>query len=497
MDTDGQREARLASQNSEPDEPHSQLNSSHIDSGSSRHEPVGISGLSLVTERLIVFGALLLSQAIVQYWPNPLLLTTRGLLSFAAWALGLFGADRTSVLISVALVALGSGIFASLGTGPLTALVSFGENSGILLIMVLVPLVGIVIERGGYADALGEISQGIRQPAHLFGVALVLAHATGSVLLNASISLLWTVLAPIVVRMGKRPEDVLVPSLPRGYTASLLWTPSSVAMAIVLILTGASWTSVAGPGFVTSLCALALAILVEAGGPALTPDKHRDTVRLTSHRPQPAAWRKALGLAFGLGSFIAGVVILQELGLSVFQAIIPCVALTLVIWGGLIGKSGDVWKSVFRYFSKELPGLSSQFLLMTTAGFIGAALQSALKDGLPGVSLTVQLDPLVLTLVASLLVWVIAIAGIHSLIGMTIVHSVMAPFAKGVSPAHWSLTLLLGAALGFTISPVSATMLLTSAAAGKNTIEVGLRRQWKYVAVSWVVCSVVLTLLRI
>ena len=150
----------------------------------------------------------------------------------------------------------------------------------------------------------------------------------------------------------------------------------------------------------------------------------------------------------------------------------------------------------FRYFSKELRPIS-QFLLMTTAGFIGAALQSALKDGLPGVSLTVQLDPLVLTLVASLLVWVIAIAGIHSLIGMTIVHSVMAPFAKGVSPAHWSLTLLLGAALGFTISPVSATMLLTSAAAGKNTIEVGLRRQWKYVAVSWVVCSVVLTLLRI
>jgi TRAP-type C4-dicarboxylate transport system permease large subunit len=94
-------------------------------------------------------------------------------------------------------------------------------------------------------------------------------------------------------------------------------------------------------------------------------------------------------------------------------------------------------------------------------------------------------------------VWLISIFGIHALIGMTIVHSVIAPFAGGLSPAHVSMTLLLGAALGFTVSPVSATILVTSAVAGKNSIDVGFRRQWKYAGVAWIVCSVVLTLTKI
>jgi DcuC family C4-dicarboxylate transporter len=501
----------------------------------------------LARARVISFAVLLVLQMVVQFRPAPVLQTAAGLASFVAWILALSGADKTSVLISSALVLSGAAIFASMGTDPLTALVSFGENAGILMIMVLVPLIGIVIDLGGYADALGEIAEDIRRPAYLYGVALVLAYAIGSVLLNASIALVWTVLAPVATRMGKEPEDILVPSLPRGYNASLLWTPSSPAMAIALALTGATWTSVVKAGFFVSLFALVLAILVETRGPALRGNsRHRMTggkedvepdgvkeldlpgsVTQAStaqgsevqgsvaqgfvvsrqgrpqdghavHNPHATAWRKTAILALGLGSFIAGVVILQELGMSIFQAIIPCILLTLMVWGGLTGHPGEVWKSTGEYFPKRLPRLSNQFLLMTTGGFIGTALQIALKDGLPGVSAgALRPSTLVVTLVGSMLVWAISIAGIHSLIGMTIVHSVIAPFANGVSPAHMSMTLLLGSALGFTISPVSATILVTSAVAGKNSVEVGLRRQWKYAVVAWVICSVVLSLLRI
>ncbi len=461
--------------------------------------------------RMISFIVLLVLQTVVQFWPAPVLQTAAGLASFAAWVLALSGADKTSLFIALALVLCGTVIFASVGTGPLTALASFGENAGILMIMVLVPLIGIVIDLGGYADALGEIAEDIRRPAYLYGVALFLAYTIGSVLLNASIALVWTVLAPVATRMGKNPEDILVPSLPRGYNASLLWTPASPAMATALVLTGATWTSVVKTGFLMSLFALILAFLVEAGGPALRLNSRR---RMTGgqedaepdrpqgghaiHHPHAAAWLKIAALGLGLASFIAGVVILQELGMSIFQAIIPCIFLTLLVWGGLTGKPREVWKSALDYFPKRLPRLSNQFLLMTTGGFIGTALQIALADGLPGVSAgALRPSTLVVTLVGSLLVWVISIAGIHSLIGMTIVHSVIAPFANGVSPAHLCMTLLLGSALGFTISPVSATILVTSAVAGKNSVEVGLRRQWKYALVAWLACSVVLSLLRI
>ncbi|HHX29094.1 MAG: hypothetical protein ACOX4B_02775 [Bacillota bacterium] len=508
MDVDGQLEARPASEKAEPADPHTQMDSQRTNNVSRDRLPAVSERRLLAVARVASFSALLVFQTLSEYLPVPALQTAAGLAAFIAWIFALSGADRTSLWLSLALVTCGVGIFAAVGTDPLAALVSFGENSGILMIMVLVPLVGIVIDRGGYADALGEIAEDIRRPAYLFVVALILAYMIGSVLLNAAIALVWTVLAPIVVRMGKSPDDVLVPSLPRGYNATLLWTPSSPAMAVALALTGAAWTSVVKAGFLVSLCALAVAVLIEVGGPALRADKGRQEPATHDEGPPDStvrsnscgrsmAWRKTIILALGLGSFIAGVVILQELGQTIYQAIIPCVVLTLTFWGKLTGKPREIWKAAGEYFPKRLPRLSSQFLLMTTAGFIGTALQTALKDGLPGISVAVQPSTLTLTLVGSLLVWAISVPGIHSLIGMTIVYSVIGPFANGMSPAHMSMTLLLGATLGFTVSPVSATILVTSGVAGKNSVDVGLRRQWKYVLVSWIVCSVALTLLKI
>lgn len=488
--------------------------------------------------RFFVFCALLISQILIQYWPDPVLQFIGGLVSFLAWAIALLGADRTSVMLSLVLVVFGTVIFASMGTDLLTALAAFGENSAILLLMVLVPLVGILIEEGGYSEALAELAESFTHPVYLFGFAQILVYSIGSVLLNASIALVWTVVAPIATRMGKRPEDVLVPCLPRSYNATLLWTPASPAMAVALSLTGASWTSVVRAGFVTSLFALAIAMLVEVGGPALRPVERRashgeddsggagDGSSAEAHGlsgedsgpprcgnspdsphglgnipsstgdrlPHPTAWKKAGALATGLASFLAAVVVLQHLGQNVYQAIVLCIALTLVVWGSLIGKSKAIWKSSLEYFSKKLPGLSSQFLLMTTAGFIGTALQRAISSGLAGIPFALTLAKPVFTLAGSLLVWLLSTLGIHPLIGMTIVHSVIAPFTAAFSPSHVSMTLLLGAALGFTVSPVSATILVTSAMAGKSSIEVGFRRQWKYALSAWVVCSFVLSL---
>jgi hypothetical protein len=55
--------------------------------------------------------------------------------------------------------------------------------------------------------------------------------------------------------------------------------------------------------------------------------------------------------------------------------------------------------------------------------------------------------------------------------------------------------LLLGSSLGFNISPVSATILVTSSCAGRNCVEVGIKKQWKFVLATWVGGSILLSLL--
>ena len=391
MDVDGQLEARPASEKAEPADPHTQMDSQRTNNVSRDRLPAVSERRLLAVARVASFSALLVFQTLSEYLPVPALQTAAGLAAFIAWIFALSGADRTSLWLSLALVTCGVGIFAAVGTDPLAALVSFGENSGILMIMVLVPLVGIVIDRGGYADALGEIAEDIRRPAYLFVVALILAYMIGSVLLNAAIALVWTVLAPIVVRMGKSPDDVLVPGLPRGYNATLLWTPSSPAMAVALALTRAAWTSVVKAGFLVSLCARAVAVLIEVGGPALRADKGRQEPATHDEGPPDstvsptaadARWPGGRQSSWLWVRIIHSRRVILQNWPTIYQAIIPCVVLTLTFWE-LHGQAQRDLEGGRRVLSKRLPRLSSQFLLMTTAGFIGTALQTALKDGLP------------------------------------------------------------------------------------------------------------------
>ncbi len=117
---------------------------------------------------------------------------------------------------------------------------------------------------------------------------------------------------------------------------------------------------------------------------------------------------------------------------------------------------------------------------MTTAGFIGTAVKFATAGGLPGYLSALGENRLAFTAVVSCSVTLLSAACIHPQIGMVIGYSLVASVAPSYSPAHICLALLLGASLGFNLSPVSATMLVTSACAQTNSIEVGLKSHWRY-----------------
>jgi len=471
-----------------------------------------VRGAKVIRVRLIVFTALLALQTASEYIPGNMLGVVVGLAAAAAWLVAFSGADKASITVSLILVAVGTLIFTSLGVDFIEALTTFGENAGVLVIMVLVPLIGIVIELGGYTDALGAVSADVKHSVYLYGVALFLSYGLGSVLLSAAIALTWTVLAPILVRRGKDPSEFLVTSLPRGYNASLMWTPSSPAMATALLVTGATWKSVAIPGVALSFVFLAAALILELGQPLLSssviPGEPRedfgslkcdsqlgsreDGEGLITSNPKRAAWRKTAALTLGMGLFIVAVVAFESMGYSVFQAIVPCIAAALGVWGLLIGKARETWEGAADYIVTKVPAFSNQFLLMTTAGFVGTALRLALKNGIPGIPTAFHPHTSIVILLTSFLVLAISVAGIHPIIGMTIVHSAVIPFAGAVTPVILCLALLLGASLGFGVSPVSATILVTSACAGQNSIEAGIKKHWRYALVVWLISSALL-----
>jgi DcuC family C4-dicarboxylate transporter len=471
--------------------------------------------------RKAIFIALVAAEILVQYVDVPAIRVSLGPIALLCWAFAFGQADRMSKRISLVLVSIGALLYLR-NRVPISDIAgSFAQNTSVLMIMTLIPLVGVAVDLGGYADALSLASRSVRNPRSLYMLALLLSFTIGSVLLNAAIALLWVVLFPVVERLVKEPRWFLVKALPRGYDASLLWTPASPSTAVALTVSGATWTAIAAPGFAISLVMLAIAIAFEwrALRPAPVADETVTPAPATTAATAGAAatataaasgedrtadtWgsvdretkRKLAGLAIGLFSFIASIVVMEALGVTIYQAILPCVLGTLFVWTALLGKLPEAAKGLVKRLDDSMSRMSTQFLLMTTAGFIGTAVKFATAGGLPGYLSALGENRLAFTAVVSCSVTLLSAACIHPQIGMVIGYSLVASVAPSYSPAHICLALLLGASLGFNLSPVSATMLVTSACAQTNSIEVGLKSHWRYALVVLPVVILILSYL--
>ncbi|MGE5580136.1 MAG: hypothetical protein ACM3WU_08855 [Bacillota bacterium] len=453
--------------------------------------------------RKAVFIALVTVEIVVQYLDLPALRMLLGPVALLCWILAFGRADRTSKRISLILLSVGAFLYIR-SRAPLSEIVgSFAENTSVLMVMTLIPLVGVAVDLGGYADALSVASRTVRSPRSLYVLAVLLSFAIGSVLLNAAIALLWVVLFPVVERLVREPRWFLVKALPRGYDASLMWTPASPSTAVALTVSGAAWTSIAAPGFLISLAALAIAIAFEwralgptAGNEETTNEEtayEETATEGSSEEPVGSDTKRRLAaLATGLLSFIASIVVMEAFGVTIYQAVLPCVLGTLLVWTAFMGKAPEAVKGLVKRLDDSMSRMSTQFLLMTTAGFIGTAVKLATASGLPDYLAGLGENRLLFTAVVSCSVTLLSAVCVHPQIGMVITYSLVASVAPSYSPAYVCLALLLGAALGFNLSPVSATMLVTSACAQTNSIEVGLRRHWRYVLV--VLPVVILTL---
>lgn len=450
--------------------------------------------------RKAVFISLVIAEITAQYVDLPAIHMSLGPIALLCWVLAFCRADPTSKRISLILLSLGAFLYIRNGA-PLSEVAgSFAENTSVLMIMTLIPLVGVAVDLGGYAEALSVASRSVRNPRSLYVLAVLLSFAIGSVLLNAAIALLWVVLFPIVERLVKEPRWFLVKALPRGYDASLMWTPASPSTAVALTVSGAAWTSIAAPGFLVSLVVLAIAIAFEwrALGPAAgsnqvaataTTETAAETAATGTATAEPwgqvdaATKRRLAGLATGLLSFITSIVVMESLGVTIYQAVLPCVLGTLLIWTALLRKTPEAMRGIVKRLDDSMSRMSTQFLLMTTAGFIGTAVKLATAGGLPGYLAGLGANRLAFTAVVSATVTLLSVACVHPQIGMVITYSLVASVAPAYSPAYVCLALLLGAGLGFNLSPVSATMLVTSACAQTNSIEVGLKSHWRYALV--------------
>ena len=307
------------------------------------------------------------------------------------------------------------------------------------------------------------------QPAgRRFLILAYAAHFLGAFLNLAAL----TLLSDMVARPKDRQlKDRLAVALMVGFTSASSWSPFYVSVTVVLAaLPGLKWVDIAVPGLIMGILVVAVTALI-------------DRVFVRGARPRPpkgprvenANWRK---LSLLLGALMASVITLE----SQFHLSIP------VVLGMLAPPFAVIWLFISKGRQHEAPGLPRRVVasLDSLRGealiFIGA--------NLFGTGVARVLDPAAVAGLLNIAAWPdfakpLALAsfiilaggvGLHPVVLVILVGSVLPPEVFGMPPMVMALVMLGTWGLSTTSSPVSGTTLVVGRLTGESSFRLAWRR---------------------
>ena len=418
------------------------------------------------------------------------------------------------VLVMSALVATGSSRFIGIALIAISVCLllyaqaplgewerALGKNADLIVMFILIPLIGIPVQHGGYNDSLrGLFARYANSEGRYYALVSSMAAIVGSLISIAAVPLTFEVSRASRLSANKR---LLASALTRGFITCMIWAPTSATIALVVSVTSADWIAFAP-------FAIACAVIAEAIGVAMTLIAGRlrkglldEGIRAEPEEVSEARIdaRKVAELALFallLIGFIA--VISQAFGLSAIIVVAMASLAWPAIWMLAIRRFPS-YRSEFKgsYFEGKLPNAKNQVVLFTGAGMLA---QSIAYSGLG----TVIVDALMLTTGQSALLLTVSIIvitlltcalGIHPIVAVAVIGGAIDPSACGISVGYLALVLSMSWALGNVICPASANVIAVADMVDASPMEVSLKWSGGYVAVTAAVFVVFVTVLRV
>ena len=231
-----------------------------------------------------------------------------------------------------------------------------------------------------------------------------------------------------------RREAIL---LARSYCAAAFWSPFFVAAAVAHTYAPEARAAFYLPmGVIAALCAFALTAREVARIDPATP--------LPEFRPDRSAWQLTLAL---LGTALLLNALLPELPrVIIVAAVTPPLALLLM-------PRGDPLASARQLLTTTLPATASQVVLFLAAGVFAYGVSSLIPPALAALDLLPDAVPLPVYPLATAVIIVAAYAGMHPLISIAALSSVLLP--AGAQHSLLAFCFLSGWAIGTAVAPLS------------------------------------------
>lgn len=396
---------------------------------------------------------------------------------------------------------LAAGASAALLSGASAGLLfdSLREMSNIAPMLAFVPILGVIFRRRPYGLALFGGGRTLRQSPATFQMSVsVVTHLTGAVGALSAVMIAYEVMRQAVAGYQDRLLRGGVAIL-RGYVTSMLWAPNATAFAIAVHYTGAPVLKAISVGLIVAVAALLLQAGFEwweerpvaAAGASPSGDDGDDQI--------PDRQKLVLEFALIMAGLLGAVIVLERLLHMTLLHLVPLVSVLLVAVFSLVrGGWRQLSGSITEYFHESLPQRHRELSIMQSGGFLAGCLRhSGLGDA--GVEFLVGFLPETSFALAPLLalgIIIMALIGFPPIPATLIVAASVDYSTFAVSPAYFSVSLLLGAVTGFLLAPLSIPAIVLSGMMRTGTTQIGFRANWLFGPTLFIVGQGVLWFLR-
>lgn len=347
----------------------------------------------------------------------------------------------------------------------------------VIVLLLCIPLLRLPFLRGRLDAVVVRYLHRV-PAAHRLRAVLAAAVVMTTVLSLGTVGVLGALL-----KGRSQPELAAPRMIMRAVVATMLWAPTTAAVAVVMNhFPQISWAS-----------ALPLGVPISIGALAIAAFERGSVASEAAGLPPGSGAARTLWI---LGAALAAMTSLAHLGggLSLTNAVSVSAIAVLVLWfaaferlplstadapGPRAGEEArDVVTIVHEHASKSFAQASPEIALFLASGLFAAALRGLNADA--PIAAVAGAGPWASMALVVFGVPLITSIGIHPIVPFSVLASALTPAALGTSEVGLYTVWVVAFMLCMLVSPVSVLSVTAAASFEIPTARIGLRAHWKY-----------------
>lgn len=421
---------------------------------------------------LVLFLIIMFSIVNV-FYPNLFVKTIVSYITIVLLVFSLPFAGRSTKIVSITLFVIGAYLMYISHASLNYWTEAMSRNTGLLVLLIVVPLLGIPLKYAGYIQVLDSLAfKYTKKGYQQYWLPSLFSHGLGFFMNIGAVSLTYDISA-----RGKVAENaaMLARAISRGTGTIFLWSPNTVAVALVLEYVEVPWTQYFYLGFSFAVIALVCGYISEILGELKRKKGKKSYANIINNSRQYVDKWKLIQLLTYITSFLLFVLLIEiKSNISVIS-MIPVVSFVLpAFWLSILGYKKSILNSYFNYFTEKAHRYDGEVVLFVAAGFFSSALivsgySERLCDFIMSFSGN-STASITFTILGTIVLG--SLIGIHPMISVSTFAASLDVNNFGFSPVYLALVLAGGWSLGSTISPISGNILVVANVTGRKSMEI-------------------------